>query len=101
MFGRYVLLPVIGKELFASLTMAGKLAHDYLGFAFMVGIALMFVIWVRHNIPSREDLTWLAKGGGMVGGGHPLGAQVQRRAEADLLGRRAWAGSASACPACS
>ena len=71
LFGRYVLLPAIGKELFASLTMAGKLAHDYLGFAFMIGIALMFVIWVRHNIPSREDLKWLAKGGGMVGGGHP------------------------------
>ena len=71
LFGRYVLLPVIGKELFASITMAGKLAHDYLGFAFMIGIALMFVIWVRHNIPSREDLKWLAKGGGMVGGGHP------------------------------
>ena len=45
----------------------------------------MFVIWVRHNIPSREDLKWLAKGGGMVGGGH-LCAQVQRRAEADFLG---------------
>ena len=39
LFGRYLLLPVIGKELFASLTMAGKLAHDYLGFAFMIGIA--------------------------------------------------------------
>ena len=31
---------MIGKELFASITMAGKLAHDYLGFAFMIGIAL-------------------------------------------------------------
>ena len=70
-FGRYVLLPAIGKEGFATLAMAGKLAHVYLGFAFMVGIALMFVIWVAHNIPNRADLTWLAKGGGMFGGGHP------------------------------
>jgi formate dehydrogenase subunit gamma len=71
MFGRHVLLPVIGKEAFASLAMAGKLAHVYLGFAFMVGIAVMFVTWVAHNIPNRADLTWLAKGGGMFGGGHP------------------------------
>jgi formate dehydrogenase subunit gamma len=27
---------------------------------------------VRHNLPRREDLTWLAKGGGMfVAGSHP------------------------------
>ena len=61
---------MIGKELFASLTMAGKLAHDYLGFAFMIGIALMFVIWVR-TISRAARTKWLAKGGGMVGGGHP------------------------------
>ena len=71
MFGRFVLLPAIGKEAFASLAMAGKLAHVYLGFAFMVGVALIFLIWVRHNIPNRDDLVWLAKGGGMFGGGHP------------------------------
>jgi formate dehydrogenase subunit gamma len=71
MFGRHLLLPLIGKDAFAGLSMAGKLAHVYLGFAFMVGVALMFVTWVRHNIPNRQDLAWLAKGGGMVGGGHP------------------------------
>ena len=53
------------------MTMWGKLAHDFLGFAFMAGIALMFVLWVAHNIPNRHDLVWLAKGGGMFGGGHP------------------------------
>ncbi len=71
LFGRYLLLPLIGKDLFADITMAGKLAHDYLGFAFMVGIALMFVLWVAHNMPTRADFVWLVKGGGMFGGGHP------------------------------
>jgi formate dehydrogenase subunit gamma len=51
--------------------MWGKLAHDFLGFGFMAGLALMFVLWVWHNIPDGHDLKWLAKGGGMVGGGHP------------------------------
>jgi formate dehydrogenase subunit gamma len=71
MFGRYLVLPLIGKDTFASIAMAGKLAHVYLGFAFMAGIALMFVTWVWHNLPDRTDLAWLAKGGGMLGSSHP------------------------------
>ena len=69
-FGRYLVLPLLGKATFATLTMWGKLAHDFLSFAFMAGLALMFVLWVAHNIPNRHDLVWLAKGGGMLGG-HP------------------------------
>lgn len=32
---------------------------------FAIGVALMLVIWIRHNVPSRLDLNWLAKGGGL------------------------------------
>ena len=71
MFGRYLLMPILGKDAFAGLAMAGKLAHVYLGFAFMAGIALMFLTWVRYNIPSRMDFTWFARGGGLLGGRHP------------------------------
>jgi formate dehydrogenase subunit gamma len=70
-FGRQLVMPLVGKEAYAAVSMWGKLAHDFLGFGFMVGIALMFVLWVWQNIPSGTDLKWLAKGGGMVGGGHP------------------------------
>jgi formate dehydrogenase subunit gamma len=71
MFGRHLLVPLIGKEAYAATAMWGKLAHDFLGFGFMAGIALMFVLWVWHNIPSRHDLVWLAKGGGLLGHSHP------------------------------
>ena len=38
----------------------------------MLGVAMMFVLWVRDNIPNKSDLVWLAKGGGMlVKGVHP------------------------------
>jgi formate dehydrogenase subunit gamma len=38
----------------------------------MVGVVMIFVLWVRHNIPSRVDLKWLALGGGMFKKGvHP------------------------------
>ncbi len=71
-FGRYVLLPLLGPEIFSALSLGFKYAHNYVAFAFMLGLAVMFVIWIRHNIPNRHDAQWLAAGGGMFGRGvHP------------------------------
>ena len=72
MYGRYVLTPIIGAEAFSTLTIGGKYAHNYIAFAFMIGVIAMFVLWVRHNIVNRHDLIWLVKGGGMfMKGVHP------------------------------
>lgn len=72
LYGRNVLIPLFGKDVFAVLTLAGKYVHNYVAFAFMVGIVMMFVLWIRHNLPTRHDLAWLAKGGGLfVKGVHP------------------------------
>lgn len=72
LYGRYVLLPVIGKDAFAALTAAGKYGHNFLAFAFMAGLALSFILWVRHNIPNKVDLQWIKMGGGIVKKGvHP------------------------------
>ncbi|MDJ0947568.1 MAG: formate dehydrogenase subunit gamma [Alphaproteobacteria bacterium] len=65
LYGRYVLLPVLGPDIFALLTQAGKYAHNYLSFAFMIGVVMAFVLWVRHNIPNKHDFVWLAKAGGL------------------------------------
>ncbi|WP_366554383.1 formate dehydrogenase subunit gamma [Aquibaculum sediminis] len=65
MFGRYFLLPLVGPEFFGTLTLAGKYAHNYLAFPFMLGLVLMFVLWVKHNIPNRHDFVWVAKAGGL------------------------------------
>jgi formate dehydrogenase subunit gamma len=72
LYGRYVLLPFAGPEIFATLTLWGKYAHNFVGFAFMVGLALILILWVRHNLPNKYDFIWLAKGGGLlVKGSHP------------------------------
>jgi formate dehydrogenase subunit gamma len=72
LYGRYILLPIIGKDAFAAFTTFGKYAHNYLAFAFMAGLALSFVLWVRHNVPNRGDLAWLKAGGGIFKKGvHP------------------------------
>ena len=72
LYGRYVLRPIIGADAFAALSALGKYLHNYVAFAFMAGIVMILALWVRHNIPNRDDLAWLAKGGGLlVKGSHP------------------------------
>jgi formate dehydrogenase subunit gamma len=72
LYGRYVLIPVIGKDAFAWLSLMGKWLHDYVAWAFMAGLVMILLLWFTKNMPSRTDLVWLAKGGGMfVKGSHP------------------------------
>jgi formate dehydrogenase subunit gamma len=70
-YGRDLMIPLVGKEVFAVWSSWSKLAHNYLAFGFMLGVALMFVQWVWFNLPNRYDLVWLLRGGGLFGGGHP------------------------------
>jgi formate dehydrogenase subunit gamma len=65
LYGRYVLLPVIGPDAFSVISLAGKYMHNYIAFAFMLGLVLILVLWIKDNIPSRLDLTWFAQGGGI------------------------------------
>lgn len=59
-------------QVFAALAYYGKFAHNFVAFAFMAGIVMIFVLWVRDNIPNRTDLKWLAVAGGLFRKGvHP------------------------------
>lgn len=65
LYGRYVLIPVIGKDAFATISLAGKWLHNWVAFGFMAGLVIIFVLWVVHNIPNRLDLNWFLKAGGL------------------------------------
>ncbi|HJV63651.1 MAG TPA: formate dehydrogenase subunit gamma [Albitalea sp.] len=67
-FGKFFLLPVIGHSLFGWLTYALKTAHNFFGPLFVVSLVIVFVTFVRDNLPQRGDLQWLLKGGGVFGG---------------------------------
>ena len=72
MYGKYVLLPILGPGAFAALTYYGKIAHNFLGFSFMAGVVVMIVLWTRHNLLDGTDLKWIAHGGGLfTKGDHP------------------------------
>lgn len=71
LFGRVALIPLFGHELFSPLAIASKWVHNNVSWAFMIGLVMIFVMWVLHNLPAREDINWILKGGGILGGGHP------------------------------
>lgn len=70
--GRKFLLPWMGHETYAALAEAGKWVHNNISWAFMISLAFVFILWVKHNIPDRGDLHWMAKAGGLFSKGvHP------------------------------
>ena len=72
LFGRSTLIPVFGKDAFATLALGSKWLHNNIAWAFMLGLVIVILNWTVHNIPNRHDLKWLAKGGGLfTKGSHP------------------------------
>ena len=72
LFGRMVVIPLLGHEAFSTLATGSKWVHNNISWAFMLGLVMVFVMWVLQNIPNRTDLKWLAMGGGMFSKGvHP------------------------------
>lgn len=71
MYGRQLLIPVIGLEGYATLTAVSNTLHYWFGLVFPVAIVLMFFKFVSRNIYERGDMTWLIKGGGLINKSHP------------------------------
>ena len=67
-FGKYFILPVIGTTLFGYFTYFLKNVHNFAGPLFAVSLIIVFVTFLKDNWPSKEDITWLLKGGGMFSG---------------------------------
>jgi formate dehydrogenase subunit gamma len=76
LFGRTVLIPLFGRDSFALLAGSSKWIHNNISWAFIIGLSLVFFMWVLDNLPKRHDLTWLAQGGGILKKGvHPPAAK--------------------------
>jgi formate dehydrogenase subunit gamma len=70
LFGKHVLLPVIGYSLFAFLTQILKQMHNFVGPVFVLGLIVIFITFVRDNFPSPKDWLWVRKAGGLASGEH-------------------------------
>jgi formate dehydrogenase subunit gamma len=72
LFGRAVLLPVLGEGAFSTLSVWGKIAHNYVAWPYMLALAIVFVMWVVHNLPNKHDVKWIKQAGGFFKKGeHP------------------------------
>lgn len=64
LFGKYVLLPVIGYTLFGWLTALCKNLHNFVAPLFIVSVLVMVPMWLRDNLPKAYDWQWFAKAWG-------------------------------------
>jgi formate dehydrogenase subunit gamma len=60
LFGKHVLLPVIGYTLFAWLTALCKNLHNFIAPMFIVSVLVMVVMWAKDNLPRSYDWRWIA-----------------------------------------
>ena len=69
LFGKHVLLPVIGYTLFAWLTSLSKNLHNFVAPLFIVSLLVFVVMYLKDNLPEKGDATWLATAWRMFTGG--------------------------------
>lgn len=67
LFGKYILLPVFGYTLFSWLAILSKNLHNFVGPLFAVCTILVFVTFVKDNLPKAYDWIWVKKLGGFFG----------------------------------
>ena len=66
LFGKYVLLPVLGPSGFSWVISTGLVIHNFVGPLFMFSLVVGFFIYVKDNFMSGADFVWLSKFGGML-----------------------------------
>ncbi len=65
LFGRSIIIPLIGTEAFSVVASASKEGHNLFGLLVIASILLMLVYFIRHNWPARGDLKWIVTVGGL------------------------------------
>jgi formate dehydrogenase subunit gamma len=69
-FGKIVLLPLVGPEIFSEISEVAKYTHNFTSFAFVAGLFIIMVIFFRDNLLARVDFEWLRQGGGFIKNRH-------------------------------
>jgi len=70
LFGKHVLLPVLGYTLFAWLTALAKNLHNFVAPLFIASLLVFIVMYLKDNLPEKGDGVWLASGWKFFTGKH-------------------------------
>ena len=77
LFGRSILIPIMGPEGFAVWAAMAMYLHEFVGpWIFTPAVGILLSMWLVHNLPEKGDLQWWLKGGGIVGSSHPSSGRV-------------------------
>lgn len=69
-FGKILLRPLMGAEAFSDLAQWAKYVHNFVSFAFVLGLILIVSLWLKDNIPRAVDIDWIRQGGGFIKSKH-------------------------------
>lgn len=83
LYGRPLLIDLLGHEAFSEGAQIAKILHNYLGPLFIVGLSTMAMAWFRDNLPTKTDWSWFKQFGGMIGDRHPSAGRMNG-------GEKAW-----------
>jgi formate dehydrogenase subunit gamma len=70
LFGKFVLLPVIGYTLFSWLSALAKNLHNFVAPLFAVSLVIFILMYVKDNLLKSYDFSWFAKSPGFFAGKH-------------------------------
>lgn len=70
LFGKHIVLPIVGHAAFASLTVLAKNLHNFVGPLFIFALVIFFTLFVRENFFKPWDGAWFGKFGGLLSGEH-------------------------------
>lgn len=76
LYGRHVLIPLLGYPGFSAYATAAKWVHNVLGPVFMLVLFIILIKWFKHNLFTKVDLQWFKDFGGMVGDKHPSAGRM-------------------------
>lgn len=72
LYGRWVLIPLLGPEGFSVTALVCKSVHNYGGLLFVLAVPLAFFAFLKDSLfKLRVDLGWFLRAGGYLGGPHP------------------------------
>jgi formate dehydrogenase subunit gamma len=69
-FGKILLRPLVGPDLFSDISQVAKYVHNFTSFAFVAGLVLITVLFFKDNIFKRVDIDWVKQGGGFIKSKH-------------------------------
>jgi len=70
LFGKHIILPIVGHAAFAGLTTLSKNLHNFVGPLFIFAMVIFITLFIRENFWKSHDGAWLGKFGGMLSGEH-------------------------------